>query len=68
MDARRILRQFEVLPAWSEDNEPGLTELLRGVNSFVGPNPAGYGRVLWEDVMGEAMMLILCQVPSNIPR
>lgn len=42
------LRQLEILPAWSEDNEPGLVELLRGVNSFVGPNRAGYGRMLWE--------------------
>lgn len=42
------LRHLEILPAWSEDNEPGLAKLLRGVNSFVGPNRAGYGRMLWE--------------------
>ena len=40
--------QLDILPAWSEDNEPGLAKLLSGVNSFVGPNQAGYRRMLRE--------------------
>jgi len=42
------VRQLEILLARSEESKPGLAKLLSGVNSFAGPNRAGYGRMLQE--------------------
>lgn len=55
------LRQLEILPAWSEDNEPGLAKLLTGVNTLWDQT----GRVTGGCYGRSHGVLILCKVLST---